>query len=396
MMFEFTHPLPQLVLTSCMAPAIYLALTHDWELRGDGSGDIEEIQFAPMRRLLAIYEKAGARTTFLPDVMQQITFRGLEHEHPELKKHADAWDAHALGAYRQGHDIQLHLHSQWSNAEYENGTLQLRGDWSLLSYKRDHATKMISDCKSYLENVLRSVNPQYRCVAFRASALALAPSAHLLSSLAALGIEIDVSMAAGVYLNNQTLQLDYCNCEETFLPYYPGMDDARHVSSKPEPIVCVPLNHFYGSRRLVTKQNLALAKARLSRGEKAAAGVISSQARLDSESTGLVRVYEKLIAPAIKSKHFVSDTGRLNYPLMREMLASIRQRAMESGLSKVPVVLTNHPKDIRDWAGLERFVGDVAEAEDLKFITLSELAEKISSGEFPVKVRSENSHSHLA
>ena len=70
--------------------------------------------------------------------------------------------------------------------------------------------------------------------------------------------------------------------------------------------------------------------------------------------------------------------------LLREMLASIRQRARESGLSKVPVVLTNHPKDIRDWAGLERFVGDIAEAEDLEFITLTELAEKLRSGEFHV------------
>jgi hypothetical protein len=52
-------------------------------LRGDGSGDIEEIQFAPMRRLLEIYEKFGARTTFLPDVMQQVTFRNLANAHPD-------------------------------------------------------------------------------------------------------------------------------------------------------------------------------------------------------------------------------------------------------------------------------------------------------------------------
>ena len=367
-----------------MKPTIYLALTHDWELRGDGSGDIEEIQFAPMRRLLAIYKKAGARTTFLPDVMQQIRFRSLQDEYAELKRAADSWDEHAQEAYARGHDIQLHLHSQWSNAEYENGRWQLRGDWSLLSYDRDSAVKMISDSRSYLENALHSIDPQYRCVAFRASALALAPSAHLLSSLAALGIEIDVSMAGGVYLNNDTLQLDYRTCEESFLPYYPRMDDARRISNQAEPIVCVPLSHFYGSRRLVTKQNLALAKARLSSTEK----VTSGPARLDSQSSGLARVYEKLIAPAIKRKHFVSDTGRLNYPLMREMLASIRQRARDSGLSEVPVVLTNHPKDIRDWAGLERFVGDVADAEDLKFITLSELAEKIKSGEFEVRTRS--------
>src|SRR6266513_3326898 len=303
-----------------MTPTIYLALTHDWELRGDGSGDIEEIQFAPMRRLLAIYKKAGARTTFLPDVMQQIRFRSLQDEHPELKRDADSWDEHAQEAYARGHDIQLHLHSQWSNAEYENGRWQLRGDWSLLSYDRDSGVKMISDSRSYLENALHSIDPQYRCVAFRASALALAPSAHLLSSLAALGIEIDVSMAGGVYLNNDTLQLDYRTCEESFLPYYQRMDDARRISNQAEPIVCVPLSHFYGSRRLVTKQNLALAKARLSSTEKATSG----PARLDSQSSGLARVYEKLIAPAIKRKHFVSETGRLNYPLMREMLASIR------------------------------------------------------------------------
>ena len=158
------------------------------------------------------------------------------------------------------------------------------------------------------------------------------------------------------------------------------MDDARRISSRQEPIVCVPLNHFYGSRRLVTQQNLALAKARFSSTEKTTAG----PARLDSQSTGLARVYEKLIAPAIKRKHFVSDTGRLNYPLMREMLASIRQRARDSGFARVPVVLTNHPKDIRDWNAIERFVGEVADAPDLEFITLSELAGKIRSGEFSV------------
>src|SRR5437762_2450354 len=89
---------------------IYLALTHDWELRGDGSGDIEQIQFAPLRRLLEIYAKFGTRTTILPDLMQQIKFRELEARHPELELMADSWDDHVREAFRQGHDIQLHIH----------------------------------------------------------------------------------------------------------------------------------------------------------------------------------------------------------------------------------------------------------------------------------------------
>ena len=366
-----------------MKPTIYLALTHDWELRGDGSGDIEVIQFAPLRRLLQIYRRFNARTTFLPAVMQQIRFREFEQKYPELKTWADCWDEHVLNAYGEGHDIQLHLHTQWSDLTYQAGKWQLHGSWSLLDYDCRAAAAMLGKTKSYLETLLRSVDDTYRCVAFRASALALAPSPHLLSSLAALGIELDVSVAPGVYLQNHTLRLDYRQCQESFLPYYPQMDDARKVSYRREPIVCVPLNCFYGSRRQVTRQNLALVGARLRRASSGAPA--PQRPQLDTGGAGLGRLYEKLIAPAVKRKHFVSDLGRLNYPLMREMLCSIRERARRSGWAKVPVVLTNHPKDIRDWDAIERFVADVAAADDIEFITLREVAEKITDGEFEVK-----------
>jgi hypothetical protein len=373
-----------------MKPTIHLALTHDWELRGDGSGDIEQIQFAPLRKLLEIYEKFGARTTFLPDLMQQISFRRCISEHPELKSLAELWDEHVREAFRQGHDIQLHLHPQWLNAKYEHSRWQLNGDWSILNYDRDTAYAMLAEGKEYLENLLRPIDQSYRCVAFRAGALAAAPSKHLFRSLADLGIYVDVSIAGGLFVSNQNLQLDYRNCEEVFLPFYPVMEDARRVSDKREDIVCVPLNHFYGSRRAVTRQNISLAQRELRRQSSKRSDLESPTetpdgSRLDRQPSRISLAYEKLILPAVKRKHFVSDTGRLNYPLMREMLASIRQRANVSGLAQVPVVLTNHPKDIRDLSAIERFVGEVAQAEDIEFITLTEMAVKLRGGEFEIQ-----------
>jgi hypothetical protein len=370
-----------------MKPTIYLALTHDWELRGDGSGDIEQIQFSPMRTLLEIYRKHGARTTFLPDVMQQLRFRRLEGKHPELKITADSWDEHVREAFRQGHDIQLHLHPQWLHAKYENGSWRLNGDWSILNYDREAAAAMLADGKQYLENLLEPIDSSYRCLAFRAGALAAAPSEHLFKSLAHLGIQLDVSIAGGLLVKNRNLQLDYRNCEETFLPFYPVMEDARKVSSKREDIVCVPLNHFYGSRRGVTRQNILLARQAMQRRAQTS-GANASELAPASKSEHQSRArqaFEKLILPALKRKYFVSDTGLLDYPLLREMLASIRRRAKASGLADVPVVLTNHPKDIRDLPAIERFVGEVSQAEDIRFITLNELAGKLESGEFQIR-----------
>jgi hypothetical protein len=367
-----------------MRPTIYLALTHDWELRGDGSGDIEQIQFAPLRRLLEMYAKYGARTTILPDLMQQIRFRQLQFDHPELKALADSWDEHVCTAFREGHDIQLHLHPQWLNANYEEGRWRPDGDWSILNYEDSVAHAMLAEGKEYLENLLRPIDSSYRCLAFRAGALAAAPSGHLFNSLAGLGIRLDVSIAGGVFVRNDKLQLDYRHCEETFLPFYPEMDDARRVSRQREEIVCVPLNHFYGSRRQVTRQNLALARQQMNRSSSNQ----PKNAATASQPSGPARIglaFEKLIMPALKRKHFVSDTGRLNYQLLSEMLTSIRTRARASGLPQVPVVLTNHPKDIRDFPAIERFVGEVSQAEDIRFITLSEIAAKVGSGEFQVR-----------
>ncbi len=369
---------------------IHLALTHDWELRGDGSGDIELLQFAPLRSLLEIYKKFGARTTILPDIAQQLAFRRFEYADPDLRHFADAWDEHVRQAFRQGHDVQLHLHPHWQSARYAHKRWHLDGDWSILNYDRDTAFTMLAEAKEYLESVLHSIDSAYHCVAFRAGALAAAPSDHLLPDLAELGVKIDVSLAGGLFVNSPILRLDYRGCEESFLPFFPLMQDARKLSDKPEPIVCVPLHHFYGSRHAVARQNAKLARRELGRRLQPTTQPAEDSAprkNLESEASRGKQLFEKLVRPLVKRKYFVSDLSRLDYSLMHEMLGSIRRRARASGLTQVPVVLTNHPKDIRDLAAIERFIGDLSEAKDIEFITLSEVWEKIQNGDFKVRNR---------
>lgn len=373
---------------------IHLAFVDDWELSGNGSGDIRELQFRPMRELVSIYNAHGVRGSFNAEMMQQLSFRRHQATNLELKELADEWDENVRETLRQGHDIQLHVHPQWRGAVYQNGAWRLTSDWSILNYDPDDAYEMMVTGKEYLENLLRAVDPAYRCLSFRSGAWCIAPSPHLLGLLVKLGVVFDMSIVGGVHYETQNINLDYTNCEEDFLPYYPVMTDARRVSDKVEPIICVPTNHFYGSRRQVLKHHLRKAwgqvKNRIAPAQTAPQSSRSAEAyghewAQNRHASTLTRVYEKGVVPYLKGKHLISDIAQLDYALLKEMLASIRRRARASRLDDVPVILENHTKDVHDFTHIERFVREVAQADDIECVTLTELAHKFQRGRFQIR-----------
>lgn len=377
-----------------MRPTIYLALVDDWELSGNGSGDIEELQFRPMRELVKIYNAHGLRGSFNAELMQQLTFRRFQEQYPELRALADRWDEHVCETFRQGHDIQLHIHPQWRDAVYEQGAWRLNADWSILNHDPASALAMIAAGKEYLEKLLRPIDASYRCVSFRSGAWCIAPSKHMLGLLVKLGIVFDMSIVGGVRYDTKNIKLDYTVCEEDFLPYYPDMEDARQVSTQTEKIICVPTNHFYGSRRQVLKHHLGLAwqkvKRRVRNAPERSSGsrsveVYGQEWAQTAHASRWTRIYEKGVAPYIKGKHLISDLAQLDYALLREMLNSIRRRASQSKLSEVPVILENHTKDIRDFSHIERFIADVSSASDIKCLTLTELAREFERGRFHIR-----------
>lgn len=375
---------------------IHLALVDDWELSGSGSGDPHELQFRPMRKLSKIYNQYGIRASFNAEVMQQLAFRDFQSQHPQLKKLADEWDETIRETFRQGHDIQLHTHPQWSRSEFQDGRWVLKGDWSIVNYSLDEARQMLSRGKEYLESLLRPLDSNYRCISYRAGSWCIAPSSFMLNLLADLGIVFDISIVGKLKYDTRRIKLDYSNCEEDFVPFYPVMTDARRVSDKVERLICVPTNHFYGSRRLTLKHHVAKVAAQLNRGEARAQTASNGQTSgsygsdwVDTKhGSSLRRIYEKGLVPYLRGKHLISDLAQLDYPLMGEMLTSIRRRARATGLANIPVVLGIHTKDIRVFDDIERFVSDISTARDIRCVTLTEIARELQKGTFAIKTRS--------
>lgn len=365
---------------------IHLALTDDWELRGNGSGDIEQIQFRAMRELISVYESHGVKGTFNAEVMQQLTFRRLQDSHPQLKPLADAWDEHVRMAFTRGHDVQLHIHPQWSKVAFDNGRWILSGDWSLLNYEPEASFAMLSASKGYLEDLLRPLDPNYRCLSFRSGSSAIAPSPFVLGQLAELGLVFDMSIIQGMRVNTRNLQLDYTSCEEGFLPFYPRMDDARKVSTKIEPIVCLPIFSFDLSRRRCAAEVLAKVRAKTKSREKATDSYAAQEWDDVGRSSLPAKVYDKVVQPCLKGKHIVADIGRLDFPSLREMLKAIRNAAQRSKQSELWVVLTNHSKYISDFSHIDRFLSEARKHDDISFVTLSTIAEQIRAGKIKPKI----------
>lgn len=365
---------------------IRLALTDDWELRGNGSGDIEQIQFRALRELVDLYDSHGVKSTFNAEVMQQLTFRKLQDTYPQLKPLADSWDEHVRMAYSRGHDIQLHIHPQWSKYRFENNQWTLSGDWSLLNYQPEASYAMLSAAKEYLEELLKPLNSDYRCVSFRSGSSAIAPSPFVLGQLAQLGIAFDMSIIQGLRVNTRNLQLDYTNCDEGFLPFYPELNDARKLSRRSERIVCVPIFSFDLSRRRCIAEVLSKVKSKALTKNSPKQDSYASQEWDDVGRSSLpAKIYDKVVQPCLNGKHIVADIGRLDFPSLREMLKAIREAARKSKQPEAWVILTNHSKYISDFSHIDRFLTEARKHDDISFVTLSTIAEQLRAGR--VKVR---------
>jgi hypothetical protein len=373
-----------------MAPRIHLVLADDWELRGDGSGNMRAIQFATMRRLREVYEQHGLRGSFNVEVMQQLTHLALGRKHDELHRLASEWEQIVRETYARGHDIQLHLHPQWSDAAYEDGHWHLAGPWSILDYHAGQIRAMVERAKAYLEGLLRPVNPDYRCVSFRSGSWCIAPSADVLTVLAELGIVFDMSIVDGLLYDTQHVKLDYRHIDEPFLPYYPVMDDARRVAPTRQPIVCLPTHSFRPSPRRspLRRATRRIPAARPIVGRYLAPNDVPiadcgystdyANRHWNDSGEGPAQAYAA-------SPPQVSDLATLRYVHMKELVRDIRARARASACETVPVVLENHTKDIGNFAPLHRFAAMLAKAPDIDVLTPTDVAQNLRAGLYSIR-----------
>ncbi len=194
--------------------ARHLVISVDYEIFGNGTGDVRQHMTEPTESMARICEKYRVPLTVFFEVEEYLAFERFRREYSA----AIGYDAAKLvrdqivSFASRGHDIQLHLHPQWYNARFESNSWSLREDRETvdsLFANQDEANEFIRDRKAAIDELLAEGGSAQRVHVYRAGAFSAQPGKRLLPALVANDIWVDTSVVQGLKRKNEHVSLDY-------------------------------------------------------------------------------------------------------------------------------------------------------------------------------------------
>ncbi len=183
----------------------------DYELFGDGSGDVNREQIIPTNHLMDVCELHGAHITCFIEMGQFLFYDKHRDRFPKLGEANDQILMQIKNLVRRGHDVQLHYHPTWFNAKISSeGCVKLDlelFDISQLQY--EDQIQILKTGKEFLENELRSINPDYECIAFRAGALTIGDHQQFSDVMRKTGLKVDSSVVMQAHSDAIYGKFDY-------------------------------------------------------------------------------------------------------------------------------------------------------------------------------------------
>jgi hypothetical protein len=348
-----------------------LVLTVDYEVFGNGQGDVRQLVVNPTARMARACEKFGVPMTVFLDVEEYLAF---ERHRRELEN-ALGYDPAGLireqirSLARCGHDIQLHVHPQWFGAHYKAGRWNLQWEKSAvddLFATEEEVTRYIGERKAVIEEMVDGLVPGWSVKVFRAGAFNAQPGQKLIKALEANGIVIDSSVVKGLHCRNPQQHLDYRNA-----PTAKGLwrittdvaqeDPAGTVWEIPTYSVMRRRLHQATPRRLLAKFSKSVPKEQ----QRALMGELGVRAN------------------PLQFAKFLCQRApvKLDYDNLSpaKLLQWIRLApALQDGLPDV-VVLIGHTKEHRDDRSFERLLQLITADPRLKVVTFDFIANSLAA-----------------
>lgn len=349
-------------MKSNRAKKYYVILTNDYEIFGDGSGNVEDILISPTEDLLKLCGNYGVPMTLFFEVLEYFAFREAE----DTKIFGDDYKPAALienqlkEAKIEGHDIQLHFHPQWIGAKpvsHDKWTINPRY-WRLplvpggLGYANDPESIMglFFKGKNFLENLLKPIDPKYECIAFRAGGYCIQPEKEVLKAMMETGLLVDSSVCPGKIADKGSAMFDFSNAPYE-KPYW-RIDDSVTIPQHSGQLLEIPIVTRNRSR-LSNFENLSKKKGK-----------------------ELLRAFKRLFWPPITNFDFC----KLTLKEMKYFLISYIKK-FENYPGPVPIVITGHSKEYKGDSELINFLHWAQNIDQVHFSTYKNFVNLVVNSE---------------
>jgi len=338
---------------------IQIILTLDYEIHGNGFGEFYDYAYLPTNKLLDELDRFGAKLT----IMAEMGHYWCMQQHSDFfKEDIQLFESQLKDAISRGHDVQFHFHPQWIGVEYDS----INNVWPL-SFDKNGISKLTKNYsqtlfyfkkgKEDLECLLKSINTEYECVAFRAGYFQIQPSQFIIQAMKETGFLSDSSVAIGMNIDDGLRKIDFTNAKSSFRPWQADKLSVERVGNSG--IIEFPI--FCSSSRLPKKLSKLYKPTHFS-------AVISNV---------IAPTYSIFHKKKINHKHeshiaFQNNTFNLTKSLFRkrytqqdfllsppqELIKNIKKinRKLRKDLSTTPIILISHSKHFASPSNLRKIL----------------------------------------
>jgi hypothetical protein len=196
--------------------------TLDYEIYGNGTGALQDLVYEPAKLLREIFRKHDARFVNFVEVAE---FEKIEAGGSDAA--IDSVTRQIRELHREGFEIGLHLHPQWCNAHYEQGSWRLDyAEYNLCTLPQQRIAQIVRGALDYMRYVLD--RSDFTPLSFRAGNWLFQPTRSAAGVLSQAGIKVDSSVFKGGVQHQHSL--DYRRARENGY-FWTFQDDVNHADA---------------------------------------------------------------------------------------------------------------------------------------------------------------------
>jgi len=313
---------------------VVLITSVDYEVFGDGSGDVSREQIERTSILKKIADRCGVKLTIMFEYAQFLAYNKFSYQNKKLAEDNEKIKNQLISLIRDGHDVQLHYHAQWEGATYDkvNDKFELNinhVDISSLPY--NIIVKRLKEGKLFLENLLIPYSPKYQCIGFRAGSWAVKDQEKLLRALKEAEFQSDTSVVPNTKFESEQVKFEYQNCPHQY--HYWFVDKTLEENSRSRNFLEVPIytkktpfaflkyfnSKYFISRKIVSR----LYKTKIS-----------------EQNFSFLQKIQKIIS----RNYYMADLNTMSYKTLIKMFEDVMKDNQFSSEKIIPLMLISHSK----------------------------------------------------